>query len=190
MALRHQQCTASTGCRRLLTSLSSSSSSLSSLAWRQQQQRQRQWIRLVPPPPQQQHRPSSSSTNGRPPLPPTPRVFPKSHDTKKLAAPSAAAADPASQSLYARTRNRGPVSWPSLFLVTVAAASAVAYYKIEREKRLERALGQIVSSESDGWTPRPDYLAKRKFIATPSGWFPVEDGFGAREFVLAFRWID
>jgi hypothetical protein len=83
--------------------------------------------------------------------------------------------------VFARTKDRGPVSWPSLFLVTVAAASAVAYYRVERERRLESAMGKVVSSESDGWTPRPDYLAKRKFKATKWGWFPVEDGFGARE---------
>lgn len=59
-------------------------------------------------------------------------------------------------------------------------------------------MGKIVSSEyngtddmnnqndkkDDGWTPRPGYLAKRKFVATPSGWFPVDDGFGAREFLI------
>lgn len=81
--------------------------------------------------------------------------------------------------------NRGPVSWTSLFVVAVAAASAVAYYQVERERRMEEAMGKIVSSESDegGWTPRPDYLAKRKFISTKYGWFPLKDGFGAREFV-------
>jgi len=80
--------------------------------------------------------------------------------------------------------SRGPVSWRSLFLVGVTAASAVAYYQVERERRLEEAMGKIVSSESDdaGWTPRPDYLAKRKFFATKYGWFPQKDGFGAREF--------
>lgn len=82
------------------------------------------------------------------------------------------------------TKDRGPVSWTSLFLVGVAAASAVAYYRIERERRLEAAMGRVVSSESDGWTPRPDYLAKRKFIPTRYGWFPQEDGFGARECVV------
>jgi protein SCO1/2 len=41
---------------------------------------------------------------------------------------------------------RGPVSWPALGLVAVAAASAVAYYKIERERRLENAMGKIVST--------------------------------------------
>mmetsp|Transcript_25471 Transcript_25471/g.57141 ORF Transcript_25471/g.57141 Transcript_25471/m.57141 type:complete len:291 (-) Transcript_25471:22-894(-) len=41
---------------------------------------------------------------------------------------------------------RGPVTWPALGLVAVAAASAVAYYKIERERRLENAMGKIVST--------------------------------------------
>ena len=40
---------------------------------------------------------------------------------------------------------RGPVSWASLGLVAVAAASAVSYYQIERERRLEQAMGKIVS---------------------------------------------
>lgn len=40
---------------------------------------------------------------------------------------------------------RGPVSWTALGLVTVAAASAVSYYQIERERRLEQAMGKIVS---------------------------------------------
>ena len=85
------------------------------------------------------------------------------------------------QELFRRTSTRGPVSWASLFLTGVAAASAVAYYQIERERRLEEAMGKVVSSESDGWTPKPEFLAKRKFVATKWGWFPQEDGFGARE---------
>ena len=129
-----------------------------------------------------------SSAGGRSPLPPSPRVLP----TAKSAQPRPDTAVLQPQSLYARTRNRGPVSWPALFLVSVAAASAVAYYSVERERRLERAMGKVVSSESEGWTPRPDYLAKRKFVPTKSGWFPVDDGFGAREctlyvFVVAFK---
>lgn len=43
-------------------------------------------------------------------------------------------------------KNRGPVSWPSLFLVGIAAASVVAYYNIERERRLESAMGRVVST--------------------------------------------
>ena len=80
---------------------------------------------------------------------------------------------------------KGPVSWRSLFLAGVTAATAVAYYQVERERRLEQAMGKIVSSESEGWTPRPDYLAKRRFVATKWGWFPEKDGFGARECWLA-----
>jgi hypothetical protein len=130
------------------------------------------------------------STGGRSPLAPTPRVTPP---LPPGGAPAASAPSVLKSTagtghmresvpgLYARTKDRGPVSWPSLFLVAVAAASAVAYYRIERERRLEQAMGKVVSSESDGWTPRPDYLAKRKFKATKWGWFPVDDGFGARE---------
>jgi hypothetical protein len=75
-------------------------------------------------------------------------------------------------------KDRGPVSWPSLFLVGIAAASIVAYYNIERERRLESAMGRVVSSESDGWTPNPEVMAPRKFKLTPWGWFPEDDGFG------------
>jgi hypothetical protein len=75
-------------------------------------------------------------------------------------------------------KDRGPVSWPSLFLVGIAAASIVAYYNIERERRLESAMGRVVSSESDGWSPNPDVMAPRKFKLTPWGWFPEDDAFG------------
>lgn len=107
------------------------------------------------------------SSKGRSPLAPTPRVFPPSTAKPKNGAPSTHTTPlTAAESLHARTKDRGPVSWTSLFLVSVAAASAVAYYRIERERRLERAMGKVVSSESDGWTPRPDFLAKRKFVPT------------------------
>jgi len=69
------------------------------------------------------------------------------------------------------------VSWASLGLVTIAAASAVSYYMIERERRLENAMGKIVSSES-GWSPNPERFARRKFKKTKYGWFPMEDAFG------------
>lgn len=49
-------------------------------------------------------------------------------------------ADQASSSMVPR----GPVSWVSLGLVAVAAASAASYYQIERERRLENAMGKIV----------------------------------------------
>jgi len=41
---------------------------------------------------------------------------------------------------------RGPVSWAGLGLVAVAAASGVSYYQIERERRMEQAMGKIVST--------------------------------------------
>lgn len=87
-------------------------------------------------------------------------------------------------------KDRGPVSWPSLFLVGIAAASCVAYYNIERERRLETAMGRVVSSESDGWSPNPDIMAPRKFKLTPWGWFPEDDGFGACKFLFRkFQWV-
>lgn len=70
------------------------------------------------------------------------------------------------------------MSWPALFLVGIASASLVAYYSIERERRLETAMGRVVSSESFGWTPNPDVMAPRKFKLTQWGWFPEDDGFG------------
>lgn len=36
------------------------------------------------------------------------------------------------------------MTWPALGLVAIAAGSAVAYYRIERERRLENAMGKIV----------------------------------------------
>ena len=83
-------------------------------------------------------------------------------------------------------KNRGPVSWPSLFLVGIAAASVVAYYNIERERRLESAMGRVVSSESDGWSPNPGVMAPRKFKLTPWGYFPEDDGFGPCKFAGAY----
>lgn len=83
-------------------------------------------------------------------------------------------------------KNRGPVSWPSLFLVGIAAASVVAYYNIERERRLESAMGRVVSSESDGWSPNPGVMAPRKFKLTPWGYFPEDDGFGPCKFESMF----
>lgn len=89
-------------------------------------------------------------------------------------------------------RNRGPVSWAALGLVAVASASAVGYFQVERERRLERAMGKVVSSmykngaeEDDGWSPNPEFLAKRKWKLTKFGWFPEEDAFGGGEFEQA-----
>jgi hypothetical protein len=133
----------------------------------------------------------NTSGHGRIPLAPAPRVWPTGgNNTLKSSASATAAAAAAAQplpveatSVYARIRNRGPVSWTSLWLTAVAAATAVGYYHVERERRLEQALGKIVTSESDGWTPRPEFLAKRKYVQTRDGtWFPMSDGFGAREY--------
>jgi hypothetical protein len=130
----------------------------------------------------------NSSGHGRVPLPPAPRVWPTGGNAtlKATAAAEATSTPPApakATSVYARIRNRGPVSWTSLWLTAVAAATAVGYYHVERERRLEQALGKIVTSESDGWTPRPEFLAKRKYVQTRDGtWFPMSDGFGAREY--------
>jgi hypothetical protein len=84
--------------------------------------------------------------------------------------------------LHAFSRERGPVSWSALGLVAITAASLVTYYKIERERRLEEAMGKIVSSESDGWSPDPEFLGKRKWKMTKFGWFPVDDAYGGGEF--------
>ena len=88
------------------------------------------------------------------------------------------------------SRNRGPVSWAALGLVAVASASAVGYYQVERERRLERAMGKVVSStyrdggEEEGWSPNPEFLARRKWKLTQYGWFPEEDAFGGGELYL------
>jgi len=75
-------------------------------------------------------------------------------------------------------KGRGPVSWVGLGLAGVAAASAVSYFSIMRERRLEEAMGKIVSSES-GWSPDPDIWAKRQYKEFKGSWFPVDDPAGA-----------
>ena len=126
---------------------------------------------------------TTATSKSKPPLPPPPPV---------VVVPSMAGtgrgtqSDSQAQLLFSFSKDRTPVSWTSLFLVGVAAASAVGYYRIERERRLEAAMGKIVSSESTGWTPKPDLLARRQFVQTPAGqWVPVEDGWGARELLFA-----
>ncbi|KAL7571124.1 hypothetical protein ACA910_014730 [Epithemia clementina (nom. ined.)] len=91
---------------------------------------------------------SSSSSSTAPPSPTTtttstssttpirPKVLPSDAGTGRT---GAAAVD-----VFAE--NKTPVTWTMLFLIGVAAASAVAYYRIERERRLERAMGKIVST--------------------------------------------
>lgn len=143
-------------------------------------------------------------SGGRSPLPPTPRIPPPASVAREAAKPrrttplpiqksSAGTGHPggaAASNFYGVSKNRTPVSWTSLFLVAVTAASAVAYYRIERERRMEELLGKVVSSESDGWTPRPDYLARRKFVQTAEGtWLPRDDGWGARTSWKAVVWL-
>eukprot|EP00591_Stephanopyxis_turris_P002863 CAMPEP_0195525216 /NCGR_PEP_ID=MMETSP0794_2-20130614/25532_1 /TAXON_ID=515487 /ORGANISM="Stephanopyxis turris, Strain CCMP 815" /LENGTH=235 /DNA_ID=CAMNT_0040655617 /DNA_START=185 /DNA_END=892 /DNA_ORIENTATION=+ len=41
---------------------------------------------------------------------------------------------------------RGPVSWFTLGFVGVTSAAAVGYFKVQRERRLEAAMGKIVST--------------------------------------------
>jgi hypothetical protein len=71
-----------------------------------------------------------------PPLTPTPSKYAKT----RAGSGSADLMDPTSSMIP-----RGPVSWASLGLAAVVAASAVGYYQIERERRLEEAMGKIVS---------------------------------------------
>jgi len=52
----------------------------------------------------------------------------------------------AAHAYIGRSSKRGPVSWPLLGLAAVAAATGVSYYTIERERRLEKAMGTVVST--------------------------------------------
>ena len=80
-----------------------------------------------------------SNSSSTPPPPPTTSL--------KNAKTSAGTGDPDGLGGDAQSgfSMRGPVTWPALGLVAVAAASAMSYYKIERERRLENAMGKIVS---------------------------------------------
>eukprot|EP00543_Licmophora_paradoxa_P006109 CAMPEP_0202442630 /NCGR_PEP_ID=MMETSP1360-20130828/2024_1 /ASSEMBLY_ACC=CAM_ASM_000848 /TAXON_ID=515479 /ORGANISM="Licmophora paradoxa, Strain CCMP2313" /LENGTH=282 /DNA_ID=CAMNT_0049058047 /DNA_START=6 /DNA_END=851 /DNA_ORIENTATION=- len=89
----------------------------------------RRWLSDKVPPP------SASKNPVRPP-PPNPKVAKTRAGTGTT---------PGTES-HEFTLTRGPVSWPALGLVAVAAFSAVAYYQIERERRLEIAMGKIVST--------------------------------------------
>lgn len=120
---------------------------------------------------------SSSSSNANAPTSTKVNVTPSSAGSGR--GPGGGGTESSMAQAYARTANRTPVTWTSLFIATITAAAAVAYYRIERERRLEEHLGRIVSSESNvseegsareaGWTPKPNYLAKRKFVQTPTG---------------------
>jgi len=133
-----------------------------------------------------QRRPESSTpkaTQSTQPTQPTPKA--PSPSPIKYAKTSAGSGDPEGLAAAGGGNTgfsmRGPVTWPALGLVAVAAASAVAYYKIERERRLENAMGKIVSSEL-GWSPNPELLARRQYVRTKWGWFPKEDAFGGGEY--------
>eukprot|EP00546_Thalassionema_frauenfeldii_P014830 CAMPEP_0178908386 /NCGR_PEP_ID=MMETSP0786-20121207/7895_1 /TAXON_ID=186022 /ORGANISM="Thalassionema frauenfeldii, Strain CCMP 1798" /LENGTH=314 /DNA_ID=CAMNT_0020580285 /DNA_START=97 /DNA_END=1041 /DNA_ORIENTATION=+ len=115
---------------------------------------------------------SQSSSRGKP-------IDPKTAKT------SAGTGRPANSAGEEFSRHRGPVSWAAFGLIAVASASAVGYFQVERERRLERAMGKVVSStyrngseEDEGWSPNPEFLAKRKWKLTKYGWFPEEDAFG------------
>jgi len=43
-------------------------------------------------------------------------------------------------------QGKTPVSWPMLGILGVAAAASVSYYRIQRERRLEEAMGKIVTT--------------------------------------------
>jgi len=126
-----------------------------------------------------------TTTTGRPPaprVPPTTAIHPLASQVSTAGTGRQAAG------IFALNR-KTPVTWTSLFFVAVVAGSAVTYYQLERERRLEAALGQVVSSESDGWTPNPLAYAKRQFVKTKYGWFPKDDGWeGAGKPAIGGPW--
>eukprot|EP00986_Skeletonema_menzelii_P011057 scaffold5566_cov145-Skeletonema_menzelii.AAC.2 len=119
---------------------------------------------------------SGGSSSAPPPPPPPPSNAGAAASSVKYAKTTAGTGDPEGSGATGFS-TRGPVTWPALGLVAIAAASAVSYYKIERERRLENAMGKIVSSES-GWSPNPELLARRQYVRTKWGWFPKEDTWG------------
>ena len=88
----------------------------------------------------------SSSGSSSPP-PPTSNNTGAAATSVKYAKTTAGTGDPEGSGTTGFS-TRGPVTWPALGLVAIAAASAVSYYKIERERRLENAMGKIVSALS------------------------------------------
>ncbi|KAL7529898.1 hypothetical protein ACHAWF_003147 [Thalassiosira exigua] len=121
-----------------------------------------------------------ANSGSSPSAPQPPKTDAAAASSLKNAKTTAGTGDPEGLGANAVVSTRGPVTWPALGLVAVTAASAVAYYKIERERRLENAMGKIVSSES-GWSPNPELLARRQYVRTKWGWFPKEDAFGGGE---------
>mmetsp|Transcript_9797 Transcript_9797/g.21194 ORF Transcript_9797/g.21194 Transcript_9797/m.21194 type:complete len:293 (-) Transcript_9797:6900-7778(-) len=83
-----------------------------------------------------------TTTTGRPPaprVPPTTAIHPLASQVSTAGTGRQAAG------IFALNR-KTPVTWTSLFFVAVVAGSAVTYYQLERERRLEAALGQVVST--------------------------------------------
>ena len=89
-------------------------------------------------------RSNSGGSSSAPPLPPPPSNAGAAASSVKYAKTTAGTGDPEGSGATGFS-TRGPVTWPALGLVAIAAASAVSYYKIERERRLENAMGKIVS---------------------------------------------
>lgn len=100
--------------------------------------------------------PANSAAKEAPPAPastappPAAQAPSSARDSIKYAKTTAGtgAPDGAAGGAGAQFSTRGPVTWPALGLVAIAAGSAVAYYRIERERRLENAMGKIVSLSS------------------------------------------
>ena len=89
----------------------------------------------------------SSSGSSSPPPPTSNNNAGAAASSVKYAKTTAGTGDPEGSGTTGFS-TRGPVTWPALGLVAIAAASAVSYYKIERERRLENAMGKIVSALS------------------------------------------
>ena len=87
---------------------------------------------------------SNSGGSSSAPPPPPPSNAGAAASSVKYAKTTAGTGDPEGSGATGFS-TRGPVTWPALGLVAIAAASAVSYYKIERERRLENAMGKIVS---------------------------------------------
>jgi len=85
-----------------------------------------------------------SSSSSSPPPPAASNSGAAASSAVKYAKTTAGTGDPEGTGTTGFS-TRGPVTWPALGLVAIAAASAVSYYKIERERRLENAMGKIVS---------------------------------------------
>ena len=140
---------------------------------------------------------TTSSASASSSSPPPATVVTKSFaGTGRPAAAAAAVGSSSSMEVVGQyAENKTPVSWTMLFLVGIAAATAVSYYRIERERRLERAMGKVVSSElnntnnnnnkDEGWSPSPLY-GKRVFVPTKYGWFPKDDGWTAGKFCFCY----